>query len=284
MLDQLATYSYWAAFTGLLMASFIYALEIVRRRPTSRPFARIITALSWVMLTASIGLSSIHHSGTLLNGSNALVLLAWALVLIYFVLGHIMRFHRYGVALVPAGAFLLFVAQIIAPASGQLAPYPELVTAQMDSAMIGYHVLLITFGNAFMLVGSIAAGLYIYQSSALRSKNPPAFLKSFPPLANIEKLWVRVLSIGLPIYFAGQILGVTRAIVVDAQGWFVDIRIMISGAILIVFSLVLFLYYRAKTDTIMIARMVLFGAVLIIVLMVLARALPSGFHVFGAFN
>jgi len=195
-----------------------------------------------------------------------------------------MKLPRYGAIFVPVAAMLLFVAQIIAPVRGNFAPYPELISTQMDSAMIGYHVLLITFGNAFLLIGSLTALLYVYQSRALRSKTPPQFLKSLPPLANIERLWIRVLSVGLPIYFAGQVLGVTRAIAVDAQGWFLDVRIVLSGLILIVFSLVLFLYYRAKTDNVLTAWMTLLGAVLITVLMVLARTLPTGFHIFGVFN
>jgi len=284
MLYGLATYSYWIAFVGLLIASAIYVLELTRGKPTTLPYGRVASVMAWVSLTASIGLYSTYHGGTPLSGSNVLVLLAWALVLVYFVLGFLLKFTRYGTLFIPAATLLLFVAQVIAPARGQLVPYPELVTAQMDSAMIGYHVLLITFGNALLLVGSIAAVLYAYQSKALRSKNPPTFLKSIPPLANIEKLWIRVLSFGLPIYFAGQILGVTRAITVDAHAWFWDVRIIISGAILIVFSLALFLYYRAKTDTVLIAHISLLGAVLIIVLMVLARTLPVGFHIFGAFN
>ena len=284
MLYQLAGYSYWIAFCGFLMASAVYVMEVTRRKPMTFPVGRGLIIISWIALTASIGLSSVYHGGTLLSGSNVLVLLAWALMLVYLALGHWMKLRRYGVVIVPVAALLLFIAQILSPASGNFAPYPEAVTAQMDSAMIGYHVLLITFGNALLLIGSIAATLYLYQSSALRSKTPPAFLKSLPPLANIEKLWIRVITVGLPIYFAGQILGVTRAIVVDAQGWFLDIRIIVSGAILITFSLALFLYYRAKTDTVMIARIALVGAVLIIILMVLARTVPSGFHVFGVFN
>jgi len=284
MLYEIATYSYWIAFVGLLVASAIYVLEIVRGKPTAFPYGRLVSVLAWISLTASIGLYSSYHGGTPLSGSNVLVLLAWALVLVYLTLGLLFKFTRYGALFIPSATLLLFVAQVIAPARGQLAPYPDLVTAQMDSAMIGYHVLLITFGNALLLVGSIAAVLYAYQSKTLRSKNPPNFIKLFPPLANIEKLWIRVLSFGLPIYFAGQILGVTRAITVDAHAWFWDIRIIISGAILIVFSLALLLYYRARTDTVLIAHISLLGAVLIILLMILARTLPVGFHIFGAFN
>lgn len=284
MLYELATYAYWAAFCGLLMASAVYVLEITRGKPASFPYGRILLLVSWITLTVSVGLSSIYHGGTLLSGSNVLVLLAWALVLAYFVFGCLMKLPRYGALFVPVAAILLFVAQIIAPARGNFAPYPELISAQMDSAMIGYHVALITFGNAFLLIGSLTALLYLYQSHTLSAKTPPRLLKAFPPLANIEKLWIRVLSIGLPVYLAGQVLGVTRAIAVDAQGWFIDVRIVLSGIILLVFSLVLFVYYRAKTDNITTARITLVGAVLIIVLMILARTLPTGFHIFGVFN
>jgi hypothetical protein len=115
-------------------------------------------------------------------------------------------------------------------------------------------------------------------------KKSPKYLQSLPSLANMEKLWVRVLTVGLPIFFAGLILGVTRAIGVDAQGWFADIRIILSGLILIVYSLALLLYYRGKTATVLVARIILFGSALVLVLMVLARTLQTGFHVFGVFG
>ena len=281
---QIATILFWTSFCGLLMATVAYGLEVLKRKKAGKLIARVLLVASWISLTTSIGLLSVYHGGTQLTGPNTLVLLAWALVLVYFVLGHFLKFSRYGVGCTALAALLLFIAQIIRPAADSLAPYPETLSAQMDSALIGYHVLLITFANALLLVGSIAAALYLYQASALSRKQTNGLLKSLPPLANIEKLWVRVLSVGLPIYLAGQALGVTRAIVVDAQSWYLDIRIMISGAILLIFSVALFLYYRGQTDIVLIARIALVGAVLVIILMVLARTLPTGFHVFGVFG
>jgi len=281
---QAATFLFWTSFCGLLMASVVYAHEIIRRKQATKPVARVLSVISWIALTASIGLASAYHGGTQLTGPNTLVLLAWALILVYFILGFFLKFKRYGALHIPLAAALLFVAQIIRPAADSIAPYPEAFSAQMDSAMIGYHVLLITFANALFLVGSIAAALYTYQAQALSKKKTNALLKSLPPLANIEKLWVRVLSVGLPIYFAGQMLGVTRAIAVDAPSWYLDVRMMLSGAILIVFSAALYLYYRGKTDIVLIARIALVGAALVIVLMILARTLPVGFHVFGVFG
>ena len=151
----------------------------------------------------------------------------------------------------------------------------------MDSAMISFHVLLIVFANALLLIGSVTAALYLYQDWALRNHKNTSLSRALPPLANIKKLWTRVLSIGLPIYFAGQLLGVTRAIVVDAQGWYFDIRIVLSGAVLIVFTVALLLYYRGRTATVPIARLSIVGALLILVLMIVARVLPVGFHIFG---
>ncbi|MCL2680398.1 MAG: cytochrome c biogenesis protein CcsA [Coriobacteriia bacterium] len=278
---QLATILFWISFCGLLMASVVYAIEIIRRQQATKPIARVISVISWISLTASIGLASVYHGGTPLTGPNTLVLLAWALVIVYFVFGFFLNFNRYGAVLVPVAATLLFVAQIMQPGVGNLAPYPDNFSAQLDLSMIGLHVFLITFANALLLVGSIAAALYLYQAHALSQKKTNALLKSLPPLANIEKLWVRVLSVGLPIYFAALALGVTHAITVDAQGW---LRIALAAAILVVFSTALCLYYRGKTDIVLIARLTLVGAALVVLLMVLARALPTGFQIFGAFG
>ena len=272
---------FWIAFCGLVMASVVYVQHIVKRSRASVPIARMLSALSWLLLTVSIYHSSRYHGGTPLTGPNQLVLLAWALVLAYFLLEYLLKFRRYGAVLIPVAAILLFVAQLIPSSRGNLAPYVETISAQMDSAMISFHVLLIVIANALLLIGCITAALYLYQDWALKNQKNTKVSRALPALANIKKLWVRVLSIGLPIYFAGQLLGVTRAIVVDAQGWYFDIRIILSGAVLIVFSVALFLYYRGRTATVTSARLAFVGALLIIMLMIAARVLPVGFHIFG---
>jgi ABC-type uncharacterized transport system permease subunit len=281
-MQQTAIILFWLAFCGLLMATVVYAFEIIRHRRASVLAARVLTALAWLTLTASIGLNSLVHHGTPLNGPNQMVLIAWALVLVYFLFEYLLKFTRYGAAFIPLAAALMFTAQIIAPKSNSIVPTPTTVTAQMNSAQVSIHVLLIIFANALLLIACMAGVLYLYQDRALRRHSNSALARALPPLANIERLWLRVLSIGLPIYFAGQVLGVTRAIVVDAHLWYADIRIILSGAVLILFGLTLLFYIRGRTQVITLVRLSVAGGVLIAILMIIARSIPIGFHVFGA--
>ncbi|MDR1412906.1 MAG: cytochrome c biogenesis protein CcsA [Actinomycetes bacterium] len=278
---------FWAAFCVFLLASSAFAHNLVRPHLFSERTGRIATVLAWLLLTASIGLS--HASAaqlggsTPLTGSNQLVLVAWALVLAYFLLTYVLKFPRYGAALIPLTAALMFVAQIIPSRSAVpgLAPTATTVTSQMSSAYVTLHVILIIFGNALLLIGCVAAALYLYADHALRAHLNSALARALPSLGNIERLTVRVISIGLPIYVMGMALGVTRAIVVDARLWWADPRIILSGAVLVIFVTYLVVQLRQRLSAVTTSWMAVGGGVVIVVLMVLARTLPYGFHIFG---
>jgi HemX protein len=279
---QAGIITFWTAFVGFLMATVVYCYDILEKKDAAALVPRVLTAVAWLLLTASIGLNSVARHGTPLNGPNQLVLLAWALVLVYFLIEYILKFKKYGAALIPVAAVLMFVAQIMTTKGAGLAPVPTALTAQMNNAEVAFHVLLIIFGNAMLLIGCVASALYLYQDHALRTHSNSALSRALPALANIERLSARIISIALPIYFAGQILGITRAIVVDAHLWFADPRIILSGVILAIFAVYLVLYYRQHTSGITTAWIAVAGGIIVLILMVLARTVPVGFHVFGA--
>ncbi|MDR1776020.1 MAG: cytochrome c biogenesis protein CcsA [Actinomycetes bacterium] len=273
---------FWLAFCGFLMASVFYVYWIVRHATASNIVPRVITVLAWVALTASIGMRSVVDGGTRLNGPNQLTLIAWALVLVYFLIEYVLRFSRYGAILIPVTAVLLFVAQVVAPGLVSAAPTPLNISEQMNSVNVVLHVLLIVFGNAMLLIGCVASGLYIYQASSLRKHRNSTLSRALPPLANIERMGLRIAGIGLAVYFAGLIMGITRAIVVDAHLWYTDARIMLSGAVLVVFMVSVLGRRLGRLSGLAAAHIACAGGVLVLLLMVLARTVPVGFHVFGA--
>ena len=286
MLETAALHSFWLSFVGLLAASVLFARQMVARERAASSAAsvagQIIAGLAWVILTISIAFNSIVHHRTPLTGANTLVLIAWALVLVYFAIEYLFRFKLYGSVLISISAILLFIAQVVSAVGGASeAVAPAHVSAQVDSTVVTFHVLLIIFGSVLLLIGAVASALYLYRDRGLRLHKTNVLSRRLPALANLERLALRLVTVALPIYFAAQILGVTRAIAERIARWYFDPRIMMSGVVLGVFIVYGVLSHRQKTSGVVTAWIAVAGGLCIIALMVFARTLPVGFHVFG---
>lgn len=279
-MEQASIILFWVSFAGFTAASVLFGYQLLLRRTVAVP-PQLVTGISAVALTGSIGFHSSFNEGTPLTGANQLILAAWALVVLYFVIEYGFKFKTYGGVLVPIAVAGLGIAQIVGTGKESIAPVPEVITQQMDSAGIGFHVLLIVFANALFIIGSVASALYLYQDRQLRTHGTGLLARRLPSLANLERLSSKVLTSALPIYLAGQLLGMIRAINVDAQGWWADPRIMMSGLVFFVFSGYAILFMRNKTSGAATAWIAVVGGVLVIILMIVARTLPIGFHVFG---
>jgi len=286
LLETASLHSFWLSFVCLLASSVLFARQmLVRERATGSlagVFAQIITGVAWVLLTASIGLNSILHHRTPLTGANTLVLIAWLLILVYFAIEYLFRFKLYGSVLVPISAILLFIAQVVAAVGGAAGTVaPASVSAQVDNTVITFHVLLIIIASVLLLIGAVASALYLYRDHGLRTHKANVLSRRLPALGNLERLASRLITIALPTYFAAQILGITRAIADHIARWYFDPRIMFSGVVLAVFIVYGVLYHRQKTSGVVTAWIAVAGGICIIVLMILARVLPVGFHTFG---
>ena len=279
-MDKVSLALFWMSFAGLVGSSVLFGYELLQRRAGTVP-AKMVTAVSLIVLTVSIGLNSMENKGTPLTGSNELILAAWALLVLFFVIEYALKFKKYGIALVPVAVVLMGVAQLVSRAEGNIAPMPAALGEQMQGLGVGFHVLLIVFANMLFLVGAIASALYLYQDKQLKTHSTSLLSRRLPALANLERLASRSVAIALPVYLAGQLLGVIRAINVDASGWWSDPRVMMSGAVLIVFVVFAVLTIRNKMSGRTTSWIAVVGGILVIVLMIIARTLPIGFHVFG---
>lgn len=218
-MEMASIWLYWIAFVCLTTASVQFFYQLFSRHSSVVP-PQLFAGLGGLAITASIGLNSSANDGTPLTGANQLVLGAWALVVIYFIVEYFFKFKSYGVALIPSAVTMMAVAQIIASGSTSIVPVHETLTAQMQGAEVAFHVALIVFANALLLIGCIASGLYLYQDKALKSHSTSKLSRRLPALANLERLAATMITYGLPIYTAGQSLGILRAIQADVAGWY----------------------------------------------------------------
>lgn len=278
-MEQAAIVCYWFAMALYLVATMLYAYHFVTKRAVFSWYATFATGAGFLMHTASIGLHWAATGVTPITGPfNSLSLAAWTLILIYFVVEHIVKLKLYGIVLVPLAFVAMAAGQILAGAeSFELS---EAAIAQLDSWRVAMHVALIMIANAGFAVGAVASGVYLLQGAQLKKHKTSALMKRLPSLTQTQMIARRAIMLAYPLYTAGMLLGIVRAIEFDLNWWF-DPRVMMSGVVWAIYGSYLLLYYRKNASGTVLARIAIIGLAAVIVLAVFARTLPTGFHIFG---
>ncbi len=280
MLGQAGIVLGWFAFALYVGATVLYAYQFLLRRPQVTWWARFLTGAGFICQTLSIGARSMSTGGTQLSGTNQLYLAAWAVVLLYFVMEHVLRLKVYGAFLIPVAVLLMTISRILGGTMQGIALTPDqqlLITGWQT----GFHVALIVFANAGFVFGAVSSMLYLLQGQSLKRHRSNAFTRRLPSLATLQMVARRSIALAFPIYTAGLLLGVLRAIEQDVSGWWQDPRVMMAGVVWATFGAYLWLTYRHDVSGKTSAWIAILGFVLVAVLAVLARTLPVGFHVFG---
>jgi len=272
--------SMWLSLASLAGATVLYAFYFSSKRAPLSWYATFLTGLGFVSLTASIGLHSSVNEGSRLYGPYSIVLAAWALVLVYFVVEHLVKLKTYGTVLVPLALFGLIAAQLMG-AGAPVKPPGAAELALLAGWRVTVHVVLIVFGNALFVIGAAASAAYLGLERQLKSHRTSTLFKRLPSLAQTDLVARRAVALGFPVYTGGLLLGVLRAIETDVSGWWLDPRVMLAGVVWVVFGAYLHLQYRRDVDGRTAAWLALAGAVLVIALAVLARTVPMGFHIFA---
>ncbi len=278
-MGQLALITFWVASALYVGATVLYGYHFLSKRKTYSWYARFLTGAGFLAHTASIGLQWAFDGRFPLTGAYAsLSLAAWALILIYFVVEHMLQVRVYGVLLVPLAVIGMATAQLNASRAVNLPPQAE---GYLDSWRVAIHVALIMIANAGFLIAAAASVLYLLQEGQLKAHRTSALFRRLPSLAQTDMLARRLVSFAFPLYSAGVLLGTIRAIEKDVTGWWADPRVMLAGVVLGIFGAYLVLHYRSDISGRSAAWIAISGAGFVILLSVLARTLPAGFHIFG---
>jgi ABC-type transport system involved in cytochrome c biogenesis permease subunit len=263
-----------------IAATVLYSYQFVLRRSQVGWWARFLTGAGFICQTLSIGARSMATHGTALTGANQLMLASWALVLLYFIMEHIIKIKIYGTFLIPVAVVFMGASQIL---GGLLQP-ADLTTAQqmqLASWRVAFHVALIVFANAGFAFGAVSSGVYLFQEGKLKSHKSNIVTRRLPSLATLQSIARRAVAFSFPVYSAGLLLGILRAAELSIPNWWFDPRIMLSGMIWLVFGAYLVLVYRQNVSNRTSSWVALFGFVLVVIVAIIARTVPVGFHVFG---
>lgn len=278
---QVAFVAFWLAMAFYVAATVLYGYQVATRRAVLSWYATFATGAGFLLQTASIGLRSSATDGTELTGANVLVLMAWALVLVYFLVEHLMKVKTYGALLVPAALVMMLIAQVLGVSRGVLADVTPEQAVLLDNWRVGIHVALISFANAGYAIGAAASLMYVLMERQLKARKATKLFSRLPSLAQTERVAWRSILWAFPLYSAGLILGVLRAMETDVSLWWADIRVVLSGLVWLVFAAYLVLRWRHGWQGRRGAYLLLVGFVMVVALAVVARTIPAGFHVFG---
>lgn len=280
-MTQVSFVAFWFAMALLASATVLYAYHFATKRKALARLATFATGFGFLALTASIGLRSTATDGTELSGANVLVLMAWALVLVYFVVEHLMKVKTYGALLVPAALVVLLVAQLLGASTGVLQELTPRQAALLDSWRVGIHVALIAFANAGFMVSAAGSLLYLVLERQLKHRKSSKLFNRLPSLAQADTVARRSVVWAFPVYTAGLVLGVLRAIETNVEAWWQDPRVMLAGLVWLAYAAYQFMRWRKGWAGRSAAYMALVGFVLVVVLAIAARTVPEGFHIFG---
>lgn len=272
----------WLTMALLAGATVLYAYHFLSKRASFSFYATLLTGAGFLFLTASVGLHSSGAEGSRLVGPYSLVLAAWALVLVYFVVEHLIRLKVYGTVLVPVALVLLVIAQLLGAGTPGVQPPPQEL-ALLDNWRVVVHVALIVFANAGFLVGAAASAAYLGLEGQLKQHHTSTLFKRLPSLPQTDLIARRAVVFAFPAYSAGLLLGILRAIETSAEvgAWWLDPRIMLSGVVWVIYAAYLYMHYARNLSARTAARIALVGAVFVILLAIAARAVPAGFHIFA---
>jgi ABC-type transport system involved in cytochrome c biogenesis permease subunit len=283
VLQQIAVVAYWFSLALLAGATVLYAYHFTTKRQAMAQLATAFTGAGFVTLTASIGFRSSATEGTQLTGANSLVLMAWALVFVYFVFEHLVKIKIYGTVLVPVALALLVTAQLRGVTSGVVNALPPEQAALLASWRVGIHVALIVFGSAGFIIAGVASIAYLVLETQLKSHRTSKLFKRLPSLAQTDRAARGSVQWAYPAYTAALLLGIIRAIETDVSAWWADIVVMLAGLVWGVFGVYLFLRHAKGWGGKSAAYLAILGTVLVIVLRIVSQVVGGAgrFHVFG---
>ncbi len=279
-MSQASVVLFWFALALYIGATVLYAYQFVLKRAKVGWWARFLTGAGFICQTLSIGAASISTGGTQLTGANQLMLASWALVLLYFIMEHLIKVKVYGTFLIPVAVVFMLAAEVIGGLAGPSQLTPAQLT-QLASWRVAFHVALIVFANAGFAFGAVSAALYLWQEGELKKHRSNRVTRRLPSLSTLQSVARRSISFAFPVYTAGLLLGVVRAVEEQVPQWWFDARIMMSGVVWVTFGLYLLLVYRHNVSTRTSSWVAVFGFVLVVILAIVARTVPMGFHVFG---
>jgi ABC-type transport system involved in cytochrome c biogenesis permease subunit len=265
----------WIACLLYAGAFAVFVVQFLTKSPTLTRVGLWVAAFGLVSQTVSIifrGLSAGHVP--YVGAYESLVLVSWAVVLVWHVLESFTKIRAVGLFVLPVVLVLLTAALIKYDAPGGLTP-----ALRSDIVVLHVTVMIIAIGCLYVAGG--AAVLYLIEVSLLRRHHADGVLGRLPSLGTLEKLVYHATLLGLPFLTAGMLAGVIRAETFNVPSWWLDPMVLLAIVAWALYAALLWGRVRADWVGSRLAWLAVGGMVVLLVIRFAAVPFWTGFHTYG---
>ncbi len=274
-MQQAAVILVWLAYLLYAAAFAVFLIGFVTQRPWMNRVGLIVAASGLVAQTLGLifrGVAAGHFPFAGLYES--LVLVAWAIVLVWHVLESFTKIKAVGLYVMPVVLVLLTIALISYDPPGGLAP-----ALRSDIVVVHVAVMLVAIGCLYVAGG--AAIIYLGEETLLRRRRTGGVLGRLPSLAALDRLIYHATALGLPFLTMGMAAGVIRAETFRVPGWPTDPMVLLSAAAWAVYVALIAGRVRGDWSGRALSWLAVAGLVLLLVIRFAAVPYLSGFHTYG---
>jgi len=197
---------FFLVLIGYFLGAILYLLGIVAGRPRLRRLGSLTTLAGFVLHSADLAvLLALEGRIALASGGFYVSLLAWSLLVIFFLLWWRARLESLGLLAAPLALFLFLSSQA---ATGSRVPLPGL----LGGLFFGLHIGALFLAIALLAMACGAGVAYLHLERKIKTKTKVAgFAKTLPSLATCDAVNRWAVAVGFPLYTIGLLAGFTWA-------------------------------------------------------------------------
>lgn len=265
----------WLAYLLYAAAFAVFLIGFFTQRPGMNRIGLIVAASGLVAQTLGIVFRGVEAGRFPFVGLyESLVLVAWAVVLVWHVLESFTKIKAVGLYVMPVVLVLLTFALI------SYDPPRGMVPA-LRSDIVIVHVIVMLAAIGCLYVAGGAAIIYLIEEALLRRRKTGGVLGRLPSLATLERLIYHATLLGLPFLTMGMAAGVIRAETFKVPGWATDPMVLLSAAAWAVYLALIAGRVRGDWSGRAVSWLAVAGLVLLLVIRFAAVPYLSGFHTYG---
>lgn len=178
------------------LASALFLGHLLTTRPSAARAARVCLLVAFVLQLADIGLRCLSGQNPVSSTPEAVGFVGFLIAGGFLLAGVRYRLSAAGAFAVPASLTLLVLARVVPAEPGA----PRMGTLGLT------HVFLATLGVAVFAFAAVLAALYLREERQLRRKRFDR-LADEAPLATLDRLGLRCISVGFPIFTLALVTG-----------------------------------------------------------------------------
>ncbi|MBQ9954827.1 MAG: cytochrome c biogenesis protein CcsA [Eggerthellaceae bacterium] len=197
-----------ASITLYVLSATLGVYAMVRKVDRVVLPSKAVFLAALVAQSVAIGINSVSTSGTLMSGPNIIMLAAWVLALVAFLLAAVgKRSHAFIAFAGPIAAVLIVASQVLGVLEAGASPSNEVY---YEWPTLVLHVSLILLGTAAFAVSASASVMRVYQSELMKRRSDRLLRIGMPAVSTLSAVARRAAMVGMTLFSAGILIGLAR--------------------------------------------------------------------------